>query len=160
MSSLIEKTNQTIEAIRKKTKDSYEIGIILGTGLGGLVNEINIDFEIDYSDLPNFVTSTVEFHSGKLIFGTLNGKNVIVMQGRFHYYEGYSMQEITYPVRVMKKLGVETLFVSNACGGLNPLYRRGDLMIMHDQINLLGDNPLIGKNEDEFGPRFPDMSEP
>jgi purine-nucleoside phosphorylase len=160
MISLIEKTNQTIEAIRNKTKDSYEVGIILGTGLGGLVNEIDIDFEMDYSELPNFVTSTVESHSGKLIFGTLNGKNVIVMQGRFHYYEGYSMQEITYPVRVMKKLGVETLFVSNACGGLNPLYRRGDLMIMHDQNNLIGDNPLIGKNEDEFGPRFPDMSEP
>ncbi len=160
MISLIEKTNQTIEAIREKTHDSYEVGIILGTGLGGLVEEINIDFEIDYSELPHFVLSTVEFHKGKLIFGNLNGKNVIVMQGRFHYYEGYSMQEITYPVRVMKKMGVETLFVSNACGGLNPLYRRGDLMIMHDQINLLGDNPLIGKNEDEFGPRFPDMSEP
>ena len=160
MINLIEKTNQTISAIREKTSNSYEVGIILGTGLGGLVNEIDIDFEIDYSDLPNFVQSTVEFHKGKLIFGTLNGKNVIVMQGRFHYYEGYSMQEITYPVRVMKKLGVETLLVSNACGGLNPLYRRGDLMIMHDQINLLGDNPLIGKNEDEFGPRFPDMSEP
>ena len=160
MISLIEKTNQTIEAIREKTNDSYEVGIILGTGLGGLVEEIEVDFEMDYSELPHFVTSTVESHSGKLIFGTLNGKNVMVMQGRFHYYEGYSMQEITYPVRVMKKLGVDTLMVSNACGGLNPLYRRGDLMIMHDQINLLGDNPLIGKNEDEFGPRFPDMSEP
>lgn len=160
MISLIEKTNQTIEAIREKTNDSYEVGIILGTGLGGLVEEIDVDFEIDYSELPHFVLSTVEFHKGKLIFGTLNGKNVIAMQGRFHYYEGYSMQEITYPVRVMKRLGVETLIVSNACGGLNPLYRRGDLMIMHDQINLLGDNPLIGKNEDEFGPRFPDMSEP
>jgi len=160
MISLIEKTNQTIEAIREKTNNSYEVGIILGTGLGGLVEEIDIDFEMDYSELPYFVTSTVEFHSGKLIFGTLNGKNVMVMQGRFHYYEGYSVQEITYPVRVMKRLGVETLIVSNACGGLNPLYRRSDLMIMHDQINLLGDNPLIGKNEDEFGPRFPDMSEP
>jgi len=160
MISLIEKTNQTIEAIREKTNNSYEVGIILGTGLGGLVEEIDIDFQMDYSELPYFVTSTVEFHSGKLIFGTLNGKNVMVMQGRFHYYEGYSVQEITYPVRVMKRLGVETLIVSNACGGLNPLYRRSDLMIMHDQINLLGDNPLIGKNEDEFGPRFPDMSEP
>lgn len=160
MSNLIEKTNQTLSEIRKKTERNYEVGIILGTGLGGLVSEIKVDFEIDYSELPNFVHSTVESHKGKLIFGTLNGKNVVVMQGRFHYYEGYSMQEITYPVRVMKKLGVETLLVSNACGGLNPLYRRGDLMIMHDQINLLGDNPLIGKNEDEFGPRFPDMSEP
>lgn len=160
MINLAEKTNQTIEVIRKKTNKSYDVGIILGTGLGGLVNELDVDFEIDYSELPNFVLSTVEFHKGKLIFGTLNGKNVVVMQGRFHFYEGYTMQEITYPVRVMKKLGVETLLVSNACGGLNPLYRRGDLMIMHDQINLLGDNPLIGKNEDEFGPRFPDMSEP
>ena len=160
MISLIEKTNQTLDVIRATTEKSYEVGIILGTGLGGLVNEINVDFEIDYSELPHFVHSTVESHKGKLIFGTLNNKNVVVMQGRFHFYEGYTMQEITYPVRVMKKLGVETLLVSNACGGLNPIYRRGDLMIMHDQINLLGDNPLIGKNEDEFGPRFPDMSEP
>jgi len=112
MISLIEKTNQTIEAIREKTNNSYEVGIILGTGLGGLVEEIDIDFQMDYSELPYFVTSTVEFHSGKLIFGTLNGKNVMVMQGRFHYYEGYSVQEITYPVRVMKRLGVETLIVS------------------------------------------------
>lgn len=160
MINLVEKTYQTISVIREKTNKNYEVGIILGTGLGGLVKEIDVDFELDYSDLPHFVQSTVESHKGKLIFGTLNGKNVVVMQGRFHFYEGYTMQEITYPVRVMKKLGVETLLVSNACGGLNPLYRRGDLMIMHDQINLLGDNPLIGKNEDEFGPRFPDMSEP
>jgi len=160
MINLIEKTKETIAVIRKNTEHNYSVGIILGTGLGGLVSEINIDFEIDYSDLPHFVHSTVESHKGKLIFGTLNGKNVVVMQGRFHFYEGYTMQEITYPVRVMKGLGVETLLVSNACGGLNPLYKRGDLMIMHDQINLLGDNPLIGKNEDEFGPRFPDMSEP
>lgn len=160
MINLIEKTNQTIDVIREKTKNTYGVGIILGTGLGGFVNEIDIDFEIDYSELPYFVHSTVESHKGKLIFGAINGKNVVVMQGRFHFYEGYTMQEITYPVRVMKKLGVKTLLVSNACGGLNPLYRRGDLMIMHDHINLLGDNPLIGKNEDEFGTRFPDMSEP
>ncbi|MCF6271328.1 MAG: purine-nucleoside phosphorylase [Melioribacteraceae bacterium] len=160
MSNLIEKTNQTIDVIRGKTEKTFEVGIILGTGLGGLVSEMDIDCEINYSELPHFVLSTVESHKGKLIFGTLNGKNVVVMQGRFHFYEGYSMQEITYPVRVMKKLGVEILLVSNVCGGLNPLYRRGDLMIMHDHINLLGDNPLIGKNENEFGTRFPDMSEP
>jgi purine-nucleoside phosphorylase len=160
MTTLLERTAETLEVIREKTTNNYEVGIVLGTGLGGLVTEIEIDFEIDYSELPHFVQSTVESHKGKLIFGKLNNKNVVVMQGRFHFYEGYTMQEITYPIRVMKQLGVNTLLVSNACGGMNPLYRRGDLMIMHDHINLLGDNPLIGKNEDEFGPRFPDMSEP
>lgn len=160
MSELLSKINETLSVIRRKTQKEYSVGIVLGTGLGGLVSDIEIDFEIDYSELPNFVHSTVESHKGKLIFGKLSGKDVVVMQGRFHFYEGYTMQEITYPIRVMKKLGVESLFVSNACGGLNPLYRRGDLMIMNDHINLLGDNPLIGKNEDEFGPRFPDMSEP
>jgi len=160
MSKLMTNVIETISVIREKTDKIYSVGIVLGTGLGGLVNEIEIDFEIDYSNLPHFVQSTVESHNGKLIFGNLNNKDVVVMQGRFHYYEGYSMQEITYPIRVMKLLGVETIFISNACGGMNPLYRRGDLMIMNDHINLLGDNPLIGKNEDEFGPRFPDMSEP
>ncbi len=160
MSELITKVNETIQVIREKSDKTYTVGIVLGTGLGGLVNEIDIDFEIDYSNLPHFVQSTVESHKGKLIFGKLNDKDVVVMQGRFHFYEGYSMKEITYPIRVMKFLGVETLFISNACGGMNPLFRRGDLMIMNDHINLLGDNPLIGKNENEFGPRFPDMSEP
>lgn len=152
--------NETIDVIKKKTTDVYEIGIILGTGLGGLVKEIKVHHEIDYADLPHFPLSTVESHQGKLIFGTINGKNVVAMQGRFHYYEGYTMQQITYPVRVMKFLGVNTLLVSNACGGMNPLFRRGDVMLMADHINLLGDNPLIGKNEDSLGPRFPDMSEP
>ncbi|NOX67091.1 MAG: purine-nucleoside phosphorylase [Chlorobi bacterium] len=160
MSELLTMINETLEVIRSKTEKTYEIGIILGTGLGGLVKDIDIEYEIDYDQLPHFPLSTVESHQGKLIFGTLGGKNVVAMQGRFHYYEGYSMKQITYPVRVMKKLGVETLLVSNACGGMNPLYRRGDVMLMVDHINLLGDNPLIGKNEDEFGPRFPDMSEP
>ena len=159
MSELIDKVNQTLGVIRKITKENFPVGIILGTGLGGLVKEIKISHEINYSDLPHFPLSTVESHEGKLIFGTINGKNVVAMQGRFHYYEGYTMQQITYPVRVMKFLGVETLLVSNACGGMNPHYRRGDIMIMTDHINLLGDNPLIGKNEDELGPRFPDMSE-
>lgn len=160
MSKLIDMINETLEVIKKKTTDEYEIGIILGTGLGGLVNDIEIEHEIDYAELPHFPLSTVESHQGKLIFGKIGGKNVVAMQGRFHYYEGYSMKQITYPVRVMKFLGVKNLLVSNACGGMNPLYRRGDLMLMVDHINLLGDNPLIGPNEDDLGPRFPDMSEP
>ncbi len=159
MSELINKINETLNVIHSKTKDNYPVGIILGTGLGGLIKEIEIEHEIDYSELPHFPLSTVESHHGKLIFGKLGGKKIVAMQGRFHYYEGYSMQQITYPVRVMKFLGVKTLLVSNACGGMNPLFRRGDIMIMVDHINLLGDNPLIGKNEDELGPRFPDMSE-
>lgn len=160
MNNLIELVQETLSVIRKKTDKNYEVGIVLGTGLGGLVKEIEIEHEIDYIDLPHFPLSTVESHKGKLIFGKLGTKNVVAMQGRFHFYEGYTMQQITYPIRVMKFLGVNTLIVSNACGGMNPLYRRGDLMLISDHINLLGDNPLIGKNEDELGPRFPDMSEP
>ncbi len=160
MSELLKKLEETKAVIREKSSKEYSVGIVLGTGLGGLVNDIDIDFVIDYSELPHFVQSTVESHKGKLIFGKLNNKDVVVMQGRFHYYEGYTMQEIVYPIRLMKKLGVENLIISNACGGMNPLYRRSDLMIINDHINLLGDNPLIGKNEDELGPRFPDMSEP
>ncbi|MFH1194626.1 MAG: purine-nucleoside phosphorylase [bacterium] len=160
MSELLQMIDETLEIIRKNTDDEYEIGIILGTGLGGLVKEIQIEHEIEYAELPHFPLSTVESHKGKLIFGKINGKKVVAMQGRFHYYEGYTMQQITYPVRVMKFLGVKTLLVSNACGGMNPLFRRGDVMLMVDHINLLGDNPLIGKNEDSLGPRFPDMSEP
>ncbi|MCX7875864.1 MAG: purine-nucleoside phosphorylase [Melioribacteraceae bacterium] len=160
MSELIQKINETLQVIRNYTNDNFEIGIILGTGLGGLVNEIEIEHEIDYSLLPHFPLSTVESHKGKLILGKINGKKIVAMQGRFHYYEGYTMQQITYPVRVMKFLGVKTLLISNACGGMNPQFKRGDIMIITDHINLLGDNPLIGKNEDELGPRFPDMSEP
>lgn len=160
MSNLKNKINETLEVIRKTTKDYYQVGIILGTGLGALVKEIDIEYEIDYSCLPHFPLSTVESHAGKLIFGSLGNKKVVAMQGRFHYYEGYSMSQITYPVRLMKYLGVGTLLVSNACGGMNPVYSKGDIMIMNDHINLLGDNPLIGKNEEELGPRFPDMSEP
>ncbi|MGD8780549.1 MAG: purine-nucleoside phosphorylase [Ignavibacteria bacterium] len=160
MSELIKMINETIEVIKKKTGKTYSVGIILGTGLGGLVKEMEIEHEIDYNELPHFPLSTVESHSGKLIFGKISGKDVVAMQGRFHYYEGYSMKQITYPVRVMKYLGVEKLIVSNACGGMNPMLRKGDIMLIADHINLLGDNPLIGKNEDELGPRFPDMSEP
>ncbi|MBN1300863.1 MAG: purine-nucleoside phosphorylase [Melioribacteraceae bacterium] len=160
MTKLTEMIDETLQVIRPKTKKDIKIGIILGTGLGGLVNDIDVEHEFDYNELPNFALSTVESHNGKLIFGKIYNKDVVVMQGRFHYYEGYSMKQITYPVRVMKKLGVEILLVSNACGGMNPDYRKGDIMIMEDHINLLGDNPLIGPNEDEFGTRFPDMSEP
>lgn len=160
MSELLSNIKETLEVIRKHTSENYPVGIILGTGLGGLVKEVEVKHEINYDALPYFPISTVESHHGKLIFGTVNGINVVAMQGRFHFYEGYTMQQITYPVRVMKFLGVETLLASNACGGMNPLFRRGDVMIMVDHINMLGDNPLIGKNEDELGPRFPDMSEP
>ncbi len=158
--NLKKKIQEAIEVIRRHTQMEPAVGIILGTGLGGLVKEINKEVEIGYGDLPHFPVSTVESHEGKLIFGQLAGKNVVAMQGRFHLYEGYSMQQITFPVRVMKFLGVNTLLVSNACGGMNPLYRKGDIMIMTDHINLLGDNPLIGPNDDGLGPRFPDMSEP
>ena len=141
-------------------KQKPQIGIILGTGLGGLVKEIDIQQEINYQEIPNFPVSTVESHAGKLIFGKLAGKIVLAMQGRFHYYEGYSMQQIGFPVRVMYELGIRTLIISNACGGMNPQFSRGDLMLIDDHINLIGDNPLIGPNLDEYGPRFPDMSEP
>lgn len=160
MSELISKINETLEVIKKITTEEYPFGIILGTGLGSLTKDIDIQHEIEYEDLPHFPLSTVESHRGKLIFGKIGDKNVVAMQGRFHFYEGYSMKQITYPVRVMKFLGVKTLLVSNACGGMNPIYKRGDIMLMVDHINLLGDNPLIGMNEDELGPRFPDMSEP
>ncbi|MCC7430924.1 purine-nucleoside phosphorylase, partial [bacterium] len=160
MENLLEKINETVKFIGTQTALKPEIGIILGTGLGGLVKEIKIEKEISYEKIPHFPVSTVESHAGKLIFGKLGGKNVVAMQGRFHYYEGYTMQQIVFPVRVMKFSGIHTLLISNACGGMNPLFKAGDLMIIDDHINLLGDNPLIGKNYDELGPRFPDMSEP
>jgi len=137
-----------------------EIGIILGTGLGKLVNDIEVHHSLMYSNIPNFPISTLEFHSGKLIFGILSGKRVVAMQGRLHYYEGYDMKQITFPVRVMKMLGIQKLFVSNASGALNPAYKKGELMIINDHINMQTDNPLRGHNSEELGPRFPDMSEP
>ncbi len=155
---MLEKIKETGDYIQAKTGFKPEIGIILGTGLGGLVKEIEIEHSLGYETIPNFPVSTVEGHSGKLIFGKLGGKNVVAMQGRFHYYEGYSMKEVTFPVRVMKSLGVHTLLVSNASGGMNPDFSIGDLMILNDHINLFPDNPLIGKNYKELGPRFPDMS--
>ena len=163
MTLLRKQINDALSYIRKHTRMKPEIGIILGTGLGGLAKEIKKEAVLDYDDIPHFPVSTVESHHGKLIFGTLSGKNVVAMQGRFHYYEGYTMQQVTFPVRVMSfkaGLGVKTLLISNAAGGMNPRFRKGDLMMITDHINLQGDNPLIGPNDDEMGPRFPDMSEP
>ena len=151
---------EAVDTIRSLTSFKPEIGIILGTGLGSLVDFVKIEKAIDYDEIPHFPISTVESHHGRLLFGTLGGKNVVVMQGRFHYYEGYSMQQLTFPVRVMKFLGIKNLIVSNAAGGLNPAFAISDLMILSDHINLLPANPLTGPNLDELGPRFPDMSEP
>ncbi len=156
---MLEQIKSTAAYIQSKISMTPEVGIILGTGLGGLVQEINIKHTIPYEEIPNFPVSTVEGHSGKLIFGELGGKNVVAMQGRFHYYEGYTLQQVTFPVRVMKFIGVKNLFVSNASGGVNPDFEIGDLMIINDHINFFPSNPLIGKNNKELGPRFPDMSE-
>jgi len=146
--------------IKEIFSDTADTAVILGTGLGGLVAEIEVLAEIPYTDIPHFPVSTVKSHAGKLILGKINGKTVLLMQGRFHYYEGYPMHRITFPVRVFYKLGVRNLLVSNAAGSLNPLFKKGHVMVIDDHINLLGDNPLIGPNLDELGPRFPDMSEP
>ena len=154
---MLEQIKETTSYINSKIDFTPEVGIILGTGLGGMVREINSNLMLDYEDIPNFPVSTVEGHHGKLIFGTINGKKIIAMQGRFHYYEGYTAQQVTFPVRVMKHLGIQYLFVSNASGGVNPDYAIGDLMILNDHINLIP-NPLIGKHYPEFGARFPDMS--
>jgi purine-nucleoside phosphorylase len=156
---MLEKIKETANFLQSKTSFTPEFGIILGTGLGGLVNEIEIEHKIEYKDIPNFPVSTVEGHQGNLIFGKIEGRKIVAMQGRFHFYEGYSMQEITLPVRVLKFLGIKYLIVSNASGGMNPDFEVGDLMIIDDHINLFGTNPLMGKNIDELGPRFPDMSE-
>jgi len=156
---MYKKIVETTEFIHNAVPFKPEIGVILGTGLGGLVQEIDVKYELNYSDIPNFPVSTVESHSGKLIFGTLGGKNVIAMQGRFHYYEGYDMKEVTFPVRVMKMLGIKNLFVSNASGGVNPDFKVGEIMVISDHINTFPENPLRGKNLDELGSRFPDMSD-
>lgn len=156
---MLAQIQQTASFLKEKTNATADVGIILGTGLGGLVEDIDIKHSISYEDIPNFPISTVEGHSGRLIFGNLGGKEVVAMQGRFHYYEGYTAEKITFPVRVMKFLGVKNLIVSNASGGVNPDYEIGDLMILNDHINLIP-NPLIGQNKNALGPRFPDMSEP
>jgi purine-nucleoside phosphorylase len=150
----------SVDAVRRKSKLEPEAAIILGTGLGGLAREISVEAVIPYQDIPHFPLSTVESHTGQLLLGTLAGKRVVAMEGRFHYYEGYSLQQIAHAVRVLHGLGARTLFVSNACGVMNPEWSAGDVMLMTDHINLLGDNPLIGPNIAELGPRFPDMSEP
>ena len=151
---------ESVAAIRGRTAAAPGVGIILGTGLGALAERIAVETAIPYAEIPHFPLSTVESHSGRLLFGTLGGKPVVAMQGRFHRYEGYTLQQVTFPVRVMKALGVGTLVVSNACGGMNPLWEPGDLMLMADHINLIGENPLTGPNDDALGPRFPDMSQP
>ena len=156
---MIEKIKETAAFIKERFSIIPETAIILGTGLGELVNHITNQKELAYKDIPNFPISTVEGHSGKLIFGKLGTKDIMAMQGRFHFYEGYDMKQVTFPVRVMKQLGVKTLFVSNAAGGMNPTFKVGDLMVIRDHINLFPEHPLHGKNYNELGPRFPDMSE-
>lgn len=155
---MLEKIKATANFIKERINANPEIGIILGTGLGGLVNEIEIIESIPYSEIPNFPVSTVDGHNGRLIYGNLAGKEVLAMQGRFHFYEGYSMQEVTFPVRVLKFVGIKNLFVSNATGGLNPEFKVGDIMVITDHINFFPEHPLRGKNWNELGPRFPDMS--
>ena len=150
--------HEAVSAIRDRGALAPEVAIVLGTGLGALAHEIDVEMVIPYEEIPHFPLSTVETHTGRLLLGTLAGKRVVAMQGRFHRYEGYTLQQVTLPVRVMRLLGAETLFVSNACGGMNPLWHPGELVAIDDHINLLGDNPLIGPNLDELGPRFPDMS--
>ncbi|MEJ5992939.1 purine-nucleoside phosphorylase [Pedobacter sp. Du54] len=158
---MLQALNESIEYLKRKIGDfEPEVGIVLGTGLGGLVREIKVSHSIMYSSIPNFPISTLEFHSGKLIFGELEGKKVVAMQGRLHYYEGYSMKQITFPIRVLKSLGIKHLLVSNAAGSLNPQFKKGDLMIINDHINLQPESPLRGINDSDLGPRFPDMSEP
>ncbi|MFC6268703.1 purine-nucleoside phosphorylase [Frigoriflavimonas asaccharolytica] len=155
-----EKLQTTADFLIKKGFDKPEIGIVLGTGLGQLVNHIKIEVEIDYQDIPNFPVSTVEFHSGKLIFGTLENKKVVVLQGRFHLYEGYSLQEVTFPIWVLNALGIKKLFISNAAGAINLNFKKGDLMLIEDHINLQGGSPLGFANVSDFGERFTDMCEP
>ncbi len=156
---MLQKLHETVNFIQQQTHIRPEIGIILGTGLGGLTQEIQNRQSIAYQDIPNFPVSTVHGHQGMLIFGTLAGKPVVAMQGRFHYYEGYTMEELAFPIRVLKLLGIQMLMLSNASGGLNPEFEIGDCMFITDHINLMGTNPLLGRNYDELGPRFPDMKE-
>jgi len=160
MSDILEQLAETTSYIQSHYSPRPSAGIVLGSGLSNLSDEIKIEKEISYTDIPNFPVSTVAGHQGKLIFGRLSGKTVVAMSGRFHYYEGYSAKEVAYPIRVLRKLGIETLLISNAAGGINPDFKIGDLMMIQDHISLLAVNPLLGKNDITLGPRFPDMSEP
>lgn len=160
MTTLGEKVRESAAFVRTHSTAVPEVGIVLGTGLGSLVNSIDNPVRIPYECIPHFPTSTVDTHAGELVLGTLAGLSVVALSGRFHFYEGYSLQEVTFPIRVARELGIHTLVVSNAAGGLNPQFRSGDLMLIADHINMLGDNPLIGPNDDTLGPRFPDMCEP
>jgi purine-nucleoside phosphorylase len=155
-----EQVQETVNYIKEKTNYTPEYGVILGSGLGSFTDDIQIEFTLPYNEIPNFPVSTVEGHKGALVFGTIGNKRVVAMQGRFHYYEGYSMQEVTFPIRVMRYLGVEKLVVSNASGGVNPNYRVGSIVLIKDHINMLPEHPLRGKNDERFGPRFLNMSEP
>jgi purine-nucleoside phosphorylase len=156
----LERIEESAAAVRERFATRPDVAIILGTGLGRLGAEIDTRAAIEYRDIPSFPLSTVESHAGRLLCGELGGKSVVAMEGRFHRYEGYTLQQVTFPVRVLRALGARTLIVSNACGGMHPLWRAGDLMLIADHINLLGDNPLVGPNDDRLGPRFPDMSDP
>jgi purine-nucleoside phosphorylase len=159
-STLRAEIDTAVREVRQVSDLEPQVAVILGTGLGGLAQEMDVAAELSYEAIPGFPVSTVESHAGRLLFGTLGGQQIVAMQGRFHRYEGYSMQQITFPVRVLRALGANTLIVSNACGGMHPLWTPGDLVLLADHINLLGDNPLIGRNDDSLGPRFPDMSQP
>ncbi len=154
------KVQETSKYIKEKTNFTPEYGVILGSGLGGFTNDIQIEFTLPYNEIPNFPVSTVEGHKGALVFGTIGDKKVVAMQGRFHFYEGYDMKEVTFPVRVMKQIGVTKLVVSNASGGVNPNYKVGSIVIINDHINMMPEHPLRGKNDERFGPRFVNMSEP
>lgn len=160
MLDLYDKIQETTRFLKSKWDQTPRAGVVLGTGLGSLVEKIDVQASIDYEEIPNFLKSTATSHRGRLVCGELNGLPIMAMEGRYHMYEGYSLKEITLPVRIMKAMGAELLVVSNACGGMNPNYRCGDIMMIEDHINLLGDNPLIGINDDRLGPRFPDMCEP
>lgn len=156
----MERIDQTLDFLKSKGIASPEIGVVLGTGLGKFVNEINLMQSLDYKQIPNFPEATVEFHHGKLLFGEMHGKKLLAMQGRFHYYEGYTLQQVTFPIRIMRLLGIRYLLLSNAAGALNLNFKKGNLMLIEDHISFLPDNPLRGRNDDKMGPRFPDMSRP
>ncbi len=157
---MTEQYNKTVNFLNSRGIDNPEVGIVLGTGLGKMAERIDIIQSLRYEDIPGFPVATVEYHHGRLIYGSLQGKKVLAMQGRFHYYEGYSLQQVTYPIRIMKMLGIKYLLLSNAAGALNPKYKKGNLMLIEDHINFLPDNPLRGMNDETLGPRFPDMSQP